>query len=137
MNFDLKQPCNDCPFIKNGRMHNSLGEGRMSEIVEYVRDDRTFECHKTVYNNNVEAQHCAGALLFMEQSSERPNQPMRIAERLGLYDHNKLTTKDIGIITSSDYPKKQLTDAERRYQTYEKTKKQIEKINQLFPKSNS
>ena len=35
------------------------------------------------------AEHCAGALIFLE-AQEQPNQMMRIAERLGLYDRRKL-----------------------------------------------
>lgn len=34
-------------------------------------------------------QHCAGALIFLE-AQERPNQMMRIAERIGCYDPSQL-----------------------------------------------
>lgn len=58
-----------------------------------------FPCHKTATLNeddevsefvpNENSVHCAGALIFNEKRNE-PNQMMRIAERLGMYDRTKL-----------------------------------------------
>lgn len=83
--FDLKKPCKDCPFIKDGTMIRSLGEGRMDEIKESLLNDLSFPCHKTVdyeHGSREKEQHCAGAMIWLYKQ-DRPNQIMRIAERLG------------------------------------------------------
>lgn len=94
MKYGLTTPCDQCPFLvsmKRGftlrRLFLLIGEG-------------TFHCHKTgtldeengdfVATEN--SHHCAGALIFLEKRNQ-PNQMMRIAERLGLYDASKLDTK--------------------------------------------
>ena len=46
MNFRLKSPCKDCPFLKDSAY---LSAARINEIFEYARsDDVLFPCHKTV-----------------------------------------------------------------------------------------
>lgn len=46
MNFKLKSPCKDCPFLKESAY---LSAARINEIFEYARsDDVLFPCHKTV-----------------------------------------------------------------------------------------
>lgn len=105
--YTLKGPCSNCPFRNDKPFY--LGEDRVIEIAQSLRDGATFYCHKTL---NMDAQDdscdeedegnptrdsaignraraCAGALATME-NEERPNQIMRIAERLGLYDRHNL-----------------------------------------------
>lgn len=89
MKFELKQPCKDCPFLKGSCTNLTLSEGRIEGIVHDIRAGASFTCHKTLELHSSEQQHCAGALVFLEKE-ERPNQIMRIAERIGLYDHRKL-----------------------------------------------
>ena len=95
MNFNLTQPCDQCPFRTDITFY--LRAKRVDEILEGLFDqDRTFACHKTVEHGedgeavqNSKQEHCAGALILMERESS-PNQLMRIAERVGHYDHRKL-----------------------------------------------
>ncbi len=48
MNFDLKRPCKDCPFIEGTTM--VLQPGRMEGIVEHLQNDyNVFPCHKTTH----------------------------------------------------------------------------------------
>lgn len=95
MKFDLKKPCAECPFIKGSATNTTLAEGRLDGIVDDIRDGATFTCHKTLEKPSREQQHCGGALIFLERE-ENPNQMMRIAERMGLYDYTKLDmTADI------------------------------------------
>ncbi|MFZ3585526.1 hypothetical protein ACOI1H_25965, partial [Loktanella sp. DJP18] len=54
-------------------------------------DEVTFSCHKTI--GKVE-QHCAGALLMSEMHN-RPNRMHQIAQRLGLYQPDRLLAADI------------------------------------------
>lgn len=89
MKFDLKKPCKDCPFIKGSSTNISLAEGRIPGIVQDLRQDKSFTCHKTLEAPRHDQQHCAGALIYLERE-QRPNQMMRIAERLGLYDYKQL-----------------------------------------------
>lgn len=48
MQFDLKRPCKDCPFIKGTTM--VLNPGRMEGIAEHLSNDfNVFPCHKTTH----------------------------------------------------------------------------------------
>ena len=64
-------------------------------------DRGEFPCHETIdysgddsddggsYQQTGDESHCAGALILLEKE-ERSSQMMRIMERLGMYDRNKL-----------------------------------------------
>lgn len=62
-----------------------------------IERDGTFACHKTVFYNDdhseglqtQDTQHCAGALIVL-MKIEMPNQLMRIAGRLRVFDAEKL-----------------------------------------------
>lgn len=99
MKYTLRRPCKNCPFRSD--IKGYLTKGRVREIIDAItRQQASFSCHKlnefetndegwteTVETEN--SQHCAGALIFLERL-ERPNQMMRICERLGFYDRRKL-----------------------------------------------
>jgi hypothetical protein len=87
MNFNLKKPCPDCPFLKGSNTNTTLHPARIPGIVRDLLRGSTFQCHKTL--GKEKAEHCAGALLYLERE-EAPNQLMRIAERLGSYDPDML-----------------------------------------------
>lgn len=97
MNYDLIRPCPKCPFRTDGEGY--LRPERAQEIATAIARGSTFACHQTtVYVEDDEggdmeatsdSQFCAGALIMMERM-EAPNQSMRIAERLGVYDPSKL-----------------------------------------------
>lgn len=90
MKFSLKKPCVDCPFLEGSSTNCTLSEGRLEEIKhDILYNDMSFTCHKTLDKPSREQQHCAGALAYLEVRN-RPNQIMRIAERIGLYDKNKI-----------------------------------------------
>lgn len=117
MRFGLKRPCANCPF-RNDRPEQEgwLGAERASDIVDAItRQQGTFSCHKTNSHDEEgrvmetrDSEHCAGALILLEKL-EKPNQMMRIAERLGLYDRTKLDMDSpvfntpIEFIASHDY----------------------------------
>lgn len=91
MNFDLINPCKDCPFRadKPSQQH-WLGEARAEEICQaLINKQQTFQCHKTLDLPKDKHQHCAGAMIMLEHM-QKPNQMMRIAVRLGMYDHTKI-----------------------------------------------
>lgn len=102
MNFNMVRPCAHCPFRNDipGYLHGA----RAREIAEAITERQmTFSCHETTtpdeWEDNEEIppphvpgpdeEHCAGAAILLERI-ERPNQWMRISERLGFYDRTKL-----------------------------------------------
>lgn len=101
MNLDVKRPCGNCPFRRQGAI--DLRPGRLAGIVRgMLHDDMiAFPCHKTVYargnpgtviedeDGNEEyvpgprTSFCAGAMVFLHQAGV-PNVAMRLAVSLGL-----------------------------------------------------
>lgn len=95
--FDVKQPCKDCPFIEGGNMQRSLAEGRLDGIKSDLMADKTFSCHKTVdyeHGDRRKEKHCAGAMIYLYKN-KRPNQAMRIGERLGMLKESELKGWDL------------------------------------------
>lgn len=94
MKYTQSKPCPDCPFLE--RNAKSYGIERLSQFAS-----GPFPCHKTAElkeddDSGISEFHatrnsvaCAGALIFLEKRNA-PSQTMRIAERLGLYDHTLL-----------------------------------------------
>ncbi len=92
----MRIPCDSCPF-RRGEKAVRLTEARATEIAE---TDGEFPCHKTTVEGDGDdgegemestktSKICAGFLIFREKQ-ERPNQLMRIAERIGMYDAGAL-----------------------------------------------
>lgn len=101
MKFDLKTPCNNCPFRTDVKPY--LRPRRAIEISNSIAEGLTFSCHKTNefvddedgFSETLEtenSQHCAGALILLVKE-ETPHQFLRIVERLGLFDPSKLDMK--------------------------------------------
>lgn len=96
MKWTMTTPCKLCPFSTRCR-EGWLGEARAEEIAGGLGQGRgTFPCHETVEYDaegdpaeGEDTQHCAGALIVLEKEG-LPTQMMRIAERLGFYDPDKL-----------------------------------------------
>ena len=104
MDYSLIRPCAKCPFRND--IPPFLREDRVWEIADSLVNAE-FPCHETVdyddeqwYNDDEEKggsffiptgdeKHCAGALILLEKL-EQPSQMMRICERFGSYDRNKL-----------------------------------------------
>lgn len=107
MHFDLKRPCNNCPFRQKGGVR--LHPDRAAEIGSMMLDKRggTFTCHKTAHAlgapRKKPEQHCAGALLFAELQGSA-TQPMRIAERLGIYDRDNTLNNAAGDLVWANLP---------------------------------
>jgi hypothetical protein len=99
--FGMTTPCSNCPFRTDIRPY--LMPERVREI-EQSLVHVSFFCHKTtkhdadelddgdVYTCKGGEMHCAGALILMEKEG-RSSQMMRIAERFGLYDREKIDMK--------------------------------------------
>lgn len=90
--FKLKMTCKDCPFLCGSTTNTTLADERIEEIKEALLQDHSFSCHKTVdYENGSKEkeQHCAGAMIWLYKQG-RPNQIMRIAERIGRLNREEL-----------------------------------------------
>ena len=87
MHFTLKDPCANCPFRTDlPEQKGWLGGYRaIGIVVALTNDQKSFQCHKTLDLPESKHQHCAGAMIMLEHMNS-PNQTMRIAERLGMYD---------------------------------------------------
>lgn len=93
--FALKRPCGNCPFRSDRPAF--LNRARAQEIADSLDADASFHCHKTLDYSGEDgapevtnaSKHCAGALIMLELE-EKPNQMMRIGERLGMYDRDLL-----------------------------------------------
>jgi hypothetical protein len=92
--FDLKRPCVSCPIRIGQGSRYRLHPERLAEIVEAP----AFQCHKTVDYDRYEdeearagdrPQQCAGLMAVLHRS-DRPNQIMQVAERLGALDPSQL-----------------------------------------------
>lgn len=91
MRWDMKSPCDNCPFRREGGI--KLRPARIREIAGMMLESQggTFPCHKTVDYEGDEprvsrdAQHCAGAVAFALKHDTLP-QVARIAERFRLLD---------------------------------------------------
>jgi hypothetical protein len=96
VNFDLKKPCRNCPFLVSPPFAG-LGARRRREIAAGLIAGRSFSCHKTTKHcedtgeplHSAKEQMCAGAMLMLE-AIDRPTQLMRIFERLKGYDRDAL-----------------------------------------------
>lgn len=101
MKFNITKPCKDCPFIKGSSTNLTLAEGRIEGIIDDLRKGASFVCHKTLKKPSNEQAHCAGAMIFLEKEN-KPNQMMRIAERLQMYNYKKLDM-NVDIVENEDY----------------------------------
>lgn len=96
MKYDLRKPCDSCPF------RSDITPFILPESAEEILTGQgDFPCHKTTnFEDDLDGEaspcrdtsnehHCAGFLILLEKEG-RPNQMMRISERLGMYDPNKI-----------------------------------------------
>lgn len=98
MDYDMKKPCECCPFRRGTPMR--LTRGRVEEVVGGMLNINggEFPCHRTIEHlesehgedagyreKNGKGKHCAGALIFAEKNGTA-TQMMRICERIGMYD---------------------------------------------------
>lgn len=95
--YSLRTPCAKCPFRTDVEPY--LRTGRAEEIARSLHEGGEFPCHETTVAAETadgdttlvegpRSRFCAGALATMEREGN-PNQMLRIAERLGLYDAEK------------------------------------------------
>jgi hypothetical protein len=93
VNYDLRTPCADCPFLEKAAHGFTI-----HRLEQFASGE--FPCHKTAkldddsedsvgFTAVATSKHCAGALIYLEKRG-RSHQMMRIAERFGVYDATAL-----------------------------------------------
>lgn len=90
MNFDLKSPCNNCPFRKVGAIE--LRPGRLGEIVTTLlaSDRNWFICHKTAHRGDpARESQCVGSMVYLLKVGS-PSVSMRVAAATRLLDYDVL-----------------------------------------------
>ena len=80
--ISLKTPCKECPF-RSDKAFIPLGQNRIEGIVNHIRQDGYFPCHKsTTHEEQEDGQEmilqdksfwCAGALAMLEKQGETNN----------------------------------------------------------------
>ncbi len=119
----MTSPCSDCPFLKKGGIRL-----RTARVRELVKNEGDFPCHKTVKRNGDgewvkqhTASVCGGSLIFMDKI-DQPNQMMRIAQQLGIYDPKQSKNRDLvfdsvaEMLSTCDDAKTQQRPADEEYE---------------------
>lgn len=93
--FDLKRPCNNCPFRKGVGETFQLNRERLTEIFDAV----AFQCHKTVnYGEGDRAgdhpQQCAGLIALLHKEG-RANRITRTAVGLINFNPGSIEASDV------------------------------------------
>ncbi len=132
MNFNLKKPCKDCPFLKS--KERFLCDSRYKEIAEDLVNDKSFSCHKTndfdsegMAIETTKTEHCAGALIMLEKM-DNPNQFMNIGRFFGLYDPSNL---DMNSDVYDSFNEMARCDVESTESQSEYRKRERSKINMI------
>jgi hypothetical protein len=102
VNLNMKKPCADCPFLKEGAI--DLREGRLDGIIETLMNDQNhFLCHKTVhcksggdwdedtgkYQHSGSESQCVGSMVYLLKAG-RPNVSMRMGAALKMLSYDNL-----------------------------------------------
>src|SRR5207247_9900408 len=85
MRWRIEKMCDTCPFDSKGPglfVRRTLRSGRWREIINRLKRDGHFLCHKTTHETgNGSELVCAGALQWQEKR-RYPSQYARICERI-------------------------------------------------------
>lgn len=113
MNFKMKKPCANCPFLKEGAIE--LAKGRLESIIESLMNDHNhFQCHKTVHgkqggewfeDENGEERYepsgnesqCVGSMIYLLKA-KAPNVTMRLAASFKMLSFDELMKQANDII---------------------------------------
>lgn len=114
MNLNLKKPCSNCPFLRNGAIE--LAPARLEGIIDDLMLDDTinFQCHKTIhskiggewiedddgeehYKPSGNESMCIGSAIYMLKAG-RPSISLRFALIAGMISIEELTIQNKKII---------------------------------------
>lgn len=102
--WDLKSPCDDCPFMRTSPYHGGVAEslpGMAESIME--RHEFSHSCHKTDCRPSVDGpqtwqgavKHCAGALMMLLKTGKGLDLqgPLLDAASKGKFDVHEMTRR--------------------------------------------
>jgi hypothetical protein len=122
MKYDMTRPCDLCPFRRDTKGLHGLHPSTAAKFGEQMLGTQggSFVCHKTtrvVDDDFVDAgedsKACAGSLIFAEKNGNA-TQLMRIMERLGFYDPEKLMSQPKEVLDSVFDDLDEMIEANRR-----------------------
>ncbi len=79
VNYDLKRPCNDCPFMKTAKFHEGVADSLPDYLDSIKAGTFSHTCHKTDNREAVDGpknctgpvQHCLGSILMLLKTSNK------------------------------------------------------------------
>lgn len=98
MNFHIKKPCDNCPFLKVGGIR--LNEQRAIEIIGQIQNEG-FICHKTTHGKMKDRKQCGGSMILCEKEN-LPNTFTQLHERL-LQEKPKLLGKELVVDSTEEF----------------------------------
>jgi len=95
LGFDLKTPCNDCPFRSDAKFHSGIVKD-LPRLAENIKEGNVIHsCHKTdpradgfTSLNNGKIQHCAGMMIMEMKDKGDVTLPMFLYGQLDSENHN-------------------------------------------------
>ncbi len=103
VDWDLKTPCNDCPFLRTSPYHEGVA-GSLPGYADSIQDHRfAHTCHKTDCRPTVDgprtfkgtAKHCAGALMMLLKTGNGVDLQVPLLEALQAdkWDYKEMETR--------------------------------------------
>lgn len=103
VDWDLKNPCDDCPFLKASPFHEGVAENLVQTTEAIMAHRFTHTCHKTDSRPSVDGprtwpgkvKHCAGALLMLLKTGNGLDLqlPLLQAIEAGKFDIKEMTAR--------------------------------------------
>lgn len=94
MKYNLKSPCDECPFRKDS-LPGWLGGNTALQTFRHVTNEGDFACHKTRHKKSILMSRCFGSLLFLRKIGKLPKYDVKLSEAISV-----LNIKHIGNILS-------------------------------------
>ena len=103
VDWDLKGPCDDCPFLRTSTSHQGVAKS-MPAYIESIHGQRfAHTCHKTDCRQAVDGpktfkgrpKHCAGALMMLLKTGDGFDLQLPLLESLeaGKWDCREMTER--------------------------------------------
>jgi len=89
MNLNMKRPCANCPFRKEGAI--PLRAGRLEDIIAglLADDGHNFACHKTTNFPRRMRSSCMGSIAYLYRAGHQ-SLAIRVAIRFGMLEASEL-----------------------------------------------
>jgi hypothetical protein len=116
IDFDLKTPCGDCPFLKSSPFHDGVCESLPQYLDSINMNVFAHTCHKTDNRGSVDgpqnfkgerAKHCAGAIICLLKTGKGKDLQLPLlqaAERgaIDLDEMSRIAASDVEVFTLAE-----------------------------------